>query len=384
MIDILSNQIRQIEDLLNRIGDKLQLNKTRRENIEKSYLTIGRMFDNDDGLFKGIPVEIFPQGSYKIGTTVRPIHQNEYDLDFVLQPQMLWKKDIDPLAVLKHVQSRIILDKQYENKTEILKRCVRINYADYHMDILPAFPVKDVNNRNVKVPDKKLKDWKDSCPKGYAEWFKVRCMQRKQVILEKRMAKVEPLPQDLPYEFKEPLQRAVQIIKRHRDIYFQNNLESAPISIVLTTLAGIHYHGEATAFEAVVNIVNRVNNQIQKTEGVMQIYNPVNSKEKLSEKWDYNDLLYKHFKNFLRDFRRELFALKNAKGLGEVNEILKSLLGESFAEEAIKEQASFINELRKKDSLGITRNTGALTIILPGSLNKEFIQPSRKHNFYGE
>lgn len=382
MFDILSNDTNQIEDLLNRIGDKLQLNKTRRENIEKSYATIAGLFDNDDGLFKGIPVDIYPQGSYRIGTTVRPIHQNEYDLDFVLQPEIPWNEEIDPLQVLKHVESRIKLNKEYDGKTEILKRCVRINYMDYHMDVLPAFPDKYVQNLNVKVPDKKLNDWKDSCPKGYAEWFKHRCMQRKHIIMDKA-AKVEPLPIQLPYEFKEPLQRAVQIIKRYRDIHFIDNPENAPISIVLTTLSGVHYDGEVTAFEAVINIVQRINNQVERTEGVLEVLNPVNDKEKISEKWDNNDLLYKHFKNFMKVFQRELLLLRNARSFEEVYQILKRLLGEAISKEAISEQASFVNELRKVDKLGISKTTGALTIITPSRFERDLIQPSRKHNFYG-
>ncbi|NLI92700.1 MAG: nucleotidyltransferase [Peptococcaceae bacterium] len=382
MIDILSNQVIQIEDLLNRIGDKLQLNKTRRETIEKSYSTIARLFDNDDGLFKGVAVDIYPQGSYRIGTTVRPIHQNEYDLDFVLQPQMLWREGLNPLEVLKHVQSRIVLSKEYENKTEILKRCVRINYTDYHMDILPAFPERYIQNLSVKVPDKKLKDWKDSCPKGYAKWFELRCLQRKHIALEK-MAKIEPLPQEMPYEFKEPLQRAVQIIKRSRDIFFEDKPDFSPISIILTTLAAKYYDGESTAFEAVCNIVEQINCEIQKTVGVMEVYNPINENEKFSEKWDNNNFLYKAFKDFMQYLKEQFINLKNARGIAQVNQILKQLLGETLSEEAINEQAFYVNKSRNNQSLGIVKPAAALTIISPGSFDKESVQPIRKHNFYG-
>jgi hypothetical protein len=55
--------------------------------------------------------------------------------------------------------------------------------------------------------------------------------------IEKK-AQVQPMPE---YGFaKGVLRRAVQIYKRHRDIFFQGK-ENAPISIIITTLAAHAY-----------------------------------------------------------------------------------------------------------------------------------------------
>jgi hypothetical protein len=57
-------------------------------------------------------------------------------------------------------------------------------------------------------------------------------------------------PEDVPtYELKTPLQRAIQLLKRHRDVMFVDNLDVAPISMILTNLAGHAYGGEAESTE---------------------------------------------------------------------------------------------------------------------------------------
>ena len=61
------------------------------------------------------------------------------------------------------------------------------------------------------------------------------------------MASVEPLPID-GKKSKLPLQRAVQLLKRHRDVTYANSTKeekaAAPISIIITTLAAHAYQGE--------------------------------------------------------------------------------------------------------------------------------------------
>ena len=76
------------------------------------------------------------------------------------------------------------------------------------------------------------------------------------MLLEKR-ADIKPLPSDDNIE-KPPLKRAVQLIKRYRDVYFEENADSAPISIVLTTLAGQIYKGQSSVYKAISDILEGI------------------------------------------------------------------------------------------------------------------------------
>ena len=63
-------------------------------------------------------------------------------------------------------------------------------------------------------------------------------------------------------EKKSPLQRVVQILKRHRDLMF-NGDESKPISIIITTLAARAYNKETDVLDALVNVVNSMERYIE-------------------------------------------------------------------------------------------------------------------------
>jgi len=122
-------------------------------------------------------------------------------------------------------------------------RCWRLDYADtvrFHMDVLPAIPDDEAFHKQLAqlgvgeqlaehalaITDRTHSnyltisdDWPRSNPKGYALWFEGRMQviarQRRVALVEQRVyASVDDVP---VYELKTPLQRAVQILKRHRD-----------------------------------------------------------------------------------------------------------------------------------------------------------------------
>jgi hypothetical protein len=373
---------RVIDNLLNGVGVKLQLDKTRRDRVEQSYKAVSEWLDKDDSIANGAPFSIYPQGSYRLGTTVRPILGNEYDLDFVIEVQMPWNSSIDAMAFLKQIYNRLRENDVYKDKVELKNRCVRINYKDdFHMDILPSYPVGYVGNINVKVPDRKTEYWKDSAPKGYADWFED-CCKYLSILLEKA-AKVEELPEETPFEMKPPLKRAVQLIKRFRDIYFEDVPDKAPISIVLTTLAGLHYNKSESVFLTIKYILNAIANEINKADKMIEVYNPVNPAEKLSERWDTDKSLYKSFKDFVMVFNQEWLELENTleKGLPAIKAKLQELFGETVATEVLTEYANFINRNRQSSTLGVSSTGGLLTGL--SSKGKETVSAVARNNFYG-
>ena len=75
------------------------------------------------------------------------------------------------------------------------------------------------------------------------------------------MEKAKPVPAQEAVHEKEPLQLAVQLLKRWRDLAFADEC-LAPISVVLTTLAGMHYGGEESVSEALTTILAGIVNAI--------------------------------------------------------------------------------------------------------------------------
>jgi hypothetical protein len=222
------------------------------------------------------------------------------------------------------------------------------------------------------VPDRSVHGWKESNPKGYAHWFEERGAQQG-VILER--AAVEPLPPPEEAKDKNTLQLAVQLIKRNRDIRFAEAPELAPISIVLTTLAGMHYHGERSPIEALLAIVGRINASIP-SSGRLVVCNPATPLEDLSERWNNDPKAYRAFVAAMRELEADLRELRAAVGYPAVTAKLTELFGEP-AIIAVREQTEIAEKARHEGRLGVTR-AGALTTAISST-----VQPVRRNTFYG-
>nr|WP_231687675.1 hypothetical protein [Bacillus sp. CHD6a] len=242
---------------------------------------------------------------------------------------------------------------------------------------MPAYPTDKGNNTNVKVPDRKAEDWKDSNPKGYAQWFNDRSEQYWHVLMEKKASSIQPLPIDEDLNRKAPLKRAVQLIKRYRDIYFENDLEFAPISIVLTTLAGMYYNGEVSVNEAIDCILEKIILNIPQV-GRMKVFNPTNKKEELSERWEGQPDLYERFLDFIHDFKQHWNKLNKLEGIKDVTTELKLMFGETIIEESLKEQAELVEKNRTANTLFIA-SSGILV-----AASKENTVQVRTNTFYGQ
>lgn len=370
----------QLDDLLHRICGKLQITKTQHAEVEAHYTAVSDWLAEDEDLFDGADIQIYPQGSLRLGTTVKPLSDQEFDLDLVCEVNQPWHPGRNPIDTLNAIEYRLRDHKTYAPMVQRMNRCIRLNYAnEFHMDILPAYPTVANEDGALKVPDRELKGWKDSNPKGFAEWFENECAQVTMIF--DKAAEVEPLPIPEAAEQKPPLKRAVQLMKRYRDVYFADEPKLAPISIVLSTLAARNYGGQASVASAISYILNGILNEIDNTKGSrVYVYNPSNPREDLSERWDSHLDRYKAFVEFIQDFNERWSLLVHKRGIPNIAEDLNSMFGESVTSEAIKGQVEFVEKVRRKGTLGIRKDTGVLTFGL-GAAN---VTPVRSNTFYGE
>jgi len=360
MTYLIDNKISLLDDLLNRIAVKLQLDQTRRDKAETSYSAVSKFLENDEKFFSNLDINIYSQGSYRLGTTVKPKSGDEYDLDFVLEVNLDYKK-YNPLILLDNLERRLRENEIYADKVERKKRCVGINYKnDFHLDIIPATPKSYFGGDDIKISDRKLLSWLDSSPKGYVKWFESKYVE-KRLLLEKAAA-IEKLPDQKPYEFIQPLQRVVQLFKRNRDIYFENKNEDFKTrSIILTTLAGYYYKQENSENIALSNILTGIHEIVLKSSTPFEIVNPANHNEKFSDLWVEKPHLYEHFQSFINNIYTKWTKLNEQVGIDKVGKILEELFGESVSREVISEQAEYVNELRKKKGLLKTTALGTIT-----------------------
>lgn len=87
------------------------------------------------------------------------------------------------------------------------------------------------------------------------------------------------------YVIRTPLQKAVQLLKRHRDVYFMDNDADSPISIIITTLAAHAYSGEIDLYDALQHI-RKMPQYIEKRDNKYWIPNPTMTDENFADKWN--------------------------------------------------------------------------------------------------
>lgn len=353
-----TNKTAQLDDLLDKMAESLQLDDTRYDRMKSSYEALKNWIESDELFFKPYNYDLYPHGSVRILTTVKPYGKDEFDLDVALH--LAHGTPHTPERIYTELKRRLNEHERYKQQVELKNRCIRLNYAgDYHMDILPGIQEYNWDDNTLKIPDRDLGHWVSSNPRGYADWFKSKANLASSSILEKAL-RAENLPTD-NFKYKKPLQRAVQLIKRYRDIYFSENNDYKTSSIILTTIAGIYYNGEESIFETVENIVKAIELHTSSLESRMKVVNPVNNKEDFTDKWESEPEYYDAFKSFAKHLRDEWQKLKLDNGVLVEGSILTKLFGSEVFSAAQIRQGNQIENYRKSDKLSVGASLGTLS-----------------------
>jgi Second Messenger Oligonucleotide or Dinucleotide Synthetase domain len=356
----IENKAVQADDLLERAARELQLDKTRYDRMVSAYNTIKDWIEADEKFFKPYHYDVYPHGSVRILTTVKPIGRNEFDLDIAVHLLPGLKRHT-PEKIYRELKRRLEEHDLYKKMLEPKNRCLRLNYAgDFHLDILPGVQESESDQNRLLVPDRELGDWVSSNPRGYADWFLRRANMVEMGLLEKSM-RAEALPAD-DYDFKKPLQRAVQLIKRDRDIYFEKNYTNYKTSsIVLTTLAGQLYSGQDSIFDSIDHIISTVVQKMTYSYGRFKVLNPVNAQEDFTDKWEQEPDYYDAFRAFVQHLHQQWQTLKQGQGVLNEHAILNDLFGKELMVRAQQSRTSEIERQRSERGLRISQKTGILT-----------------------
>jgi hypothetical protein len=364
----------QLDDLLARICGKLQISSTQHRLAETRYHAIGDWLSVDGSRLATYKPQIYSQGSLRIGTTVKPLFAQEYDLDLVCEIQVNPMLFPNPVDLLNLVEARLREHDIYKSMIERKNRCLRINYAgEFHLDILPACPDPASGATCLVVPDREARSWKHSNPRGFATWFETVAAEVQPEF--KRFA--EPLPGQVSVEDMVVLKLVVQLLKRWRDVAYAKSIELAPISIVLTTLAANLYRRQESVSGALLGILEGIVSEIPAT-GRLVVCNPSNPKEDLSERWDKRPDAYVAFVTGVRRFAAQWRKLNEQRGIAQIATALEELFGETISRKAIGEQAQFMEGERSAGRLAVAAGSGGLV-----SVTTAHSTPIRSNTFYG-
>ncbi len=174
----------------------------------------------------------------------------------------------------------------------------------------------------------------------FTEWFQSRMQTRFDAIQKSLIQRqVDDVPE---YKVKTPLQRSIQILKRHRDIWFDKNQSvydknAKPISIIITTLAAHAYDNEADLQKALLKIVTEMPCHIEYSNNdVALIRNPVNPLENFADKWQEYPIRKTCFMEWLKQAQYDLTQALGMSDIQSVGKSLKPCLGEQAINEGLR------------------------------------------------
>ncbi|MFQ9149819.1 MAG: nucleotidyltransferase [Eubacteriales bacterium] len=376
-----------IESILRDLATTINISDEMFKKADDEYTSLGSWIDKytkKDATYYS--VHIYPQGSFALGTVVRPISdEDDYDLDLVCQVENGSALSAEQLKV-GVVEPWLTSYKKTKSDIEEKRRCWHVEYEDvpnFHMDVIPAIPrySDDIDNTMISITDKDsdripIYEYQGSNPKGYVEWFFGRCRQRKVKNMSateiNAMARQEDLRQN---KYKTNLQKAIQILKRHRDIMFEKDPDNKPISIIITTIAGQVYSGENSILDTLLGFVDGVEiylNANKKEDGSYSIPNPSYAEEDFADKWkdhpERKAAFFSWLKRLKEDFDLQSLMMRDRVAMGSgVKKCFGSISGAAiFSKKGFEESKEV-----KEGTLKINTLTGNLmktgTVVVPPS-----------------
>lgn len=371
-----------ISQILNNISEELNITETMYEKSVKSYEAVGKWIGGMDG---NLNISVSPQGSFNLGTVVRPLTDEDdgYDIDLVckIEEAIDWDGDKVKNSIGDRLKENKLYDKEMLEKEG--KRCWTLQYDGFHMDILPCAP-KSLLSREIRLTHKNengIYEPRYSNPCEYREWF----IDRMKPVINHQMdkgiyarANIENVPL---YTYRTPLQKSIQILKRHRDIMFEKDCSDAPISIIITTLAAMAYNNEIDLYETLKNIVFNIPKMITPSNGEYKILNPVLHEENFADSWKEVPVKAENFFEWIKTVQRDIVEEPILlTGIDQISKPLYRAFGKEITKRALNKYGQDLKIERSNNNLYMKGLTGGITIGRETDDSKKIVD----HTFFGK
>ena len=379
------------------IAIRVQLSQTAHDKAVQRYETIAEQLDDEGSPFAGRIDLFYPQGSMAIGAAIASgVTQDDYDLDMVLQAGC---RGLSPREVLD-LLFRALNGKpgsRYHGKVERRTRCVTVEYADMHIDVTPAervprTPERESNIFHHKHPQNGGERIVAN-PFGFAEWFKratpdtgfaeqyAERARAYEASLLVEAAETDPVPPPEPASRKSLAVVALQLLKRWRNVQYQDRGGRKPPSIMMSKLVADAAGQTNTLFEEVLHQAQEMLAFFQRSHQAhrrVHVENPACPRDVLTDRWPTN---LGDQEVFVKDLRRLVERLEQLQDcdLGEIRQIMVVLFGEGPTADAVERFMESVGQGVRRGKSQHRRNGGS--VVVPGAAATGIATP--KHKFYG-
>lgn len=391
---LVARKKQMVVGLLDKLCQQVEITDTQFQTAKTRYEAVGAWLSASSTKHLE-QVQIYPQGSIALGTAIKPLAANEFDVDLVCHLPSVGHTS-SAQAVKQLVGARLKEHATYKGMLEEKQRCWRINYAnEFHLDITPSILNPRCHQDGELVPDKFLAEWKPTNPKGYINRFEQYATIRPRfLLLERNVVKatydsVEPLPE--PSMTKPFLKRIVQLLKRHRDQKFvgSNRPDLAPISVIITTLAGWAYAKCASQqtysdeFDFITAVIKEmptfIGIEMRSGKLFYMVENETTAGENFADKWNHDPRRADAFYEWHADALASVESLLQIEGVDQFAESLSQKFGgkKDAVRDTLSNFITPISQARSGGLLGVAPSIGLITAPSYGSISVP------KNTFFG-
>lgn len=370
----------ELDFLLGDIVEKIQLSPTKYALAGQHYKAIAEYLRGAGSPLADLYREIYPQGSFRIGSTISSLAEaDEHDIDLMLELAAAPGTPQQTIDILFQALDRGPGGK-YHGQCERRNRCVTVHYEDMHLDVTPSVLAPGWPIRTSWIFDARLPYPILANPEGFARWFE---SQIEPAILAKRA--VAPLPKQKDPDEKPTALQALQLIKRWRNIKYENRNGRKPPSVLLAKLVADLAGPErsiAAQFRRIVAGISLVMQTETAMGRLLHVPNPACTVDILTDRWPGQLAAQRLFMQDLVELQRDLDALAAAQTKEARREILARLFGEAVTIAAYRTYGERLAEASLAGRLGHYPGSGriAAPTVLGGGTGSIGTPP---HTFFG-
>ncbi len=395
--------------LLADVAIRIQLRPTHYNMAVERYQKICKLIERGNSPLKDCVDLFYPQGSIAIGATIASkLKTDEFDIDIAAQLDLSdCVSPNEPLDLLFEA-IRGEPGSRYYEMTERKPRCITVNYKDkMHLDVTPLIRREDTPERESwlfhhkpEAPSESGKAITNSY--GFADWFKANTPPDQDFadIFEARASEYEQMvalaaesesvpPHEPPFQKSRAL-IVLQLLKRWRNVQYDERFERRPPSILLSKLIADAANHTGRLSEELLHQAQQMLSKFRhwhNADCLIQVANPVCEQDVLTDRWPETLQDQAIFISDLKNLVAQVEKLVSGCDLGETREIMVKLFGEVPTTEVFQTfNESMGNQVRTGQSKH-SRDTGSL--IVPATTATSATVPSsatktKQHTFYGK
>lgn len=348
-----------VDILLADVAIRVQLSATDHKLAVERYNTINNWIERDSSPLKDRVELFYPQGSMAIGATVASkLEYDEFDIDLIAQLDL--PADTPPHQVLDLLEAAIKGDpgSRYYKMVERCTRCIQIRYDGMHLDVTPMVRLPELADRSGFIfhapgrhaasDDRRIV----ANPWGFAQWFIQRTPADRgfaTAFSERAMsheasrllaeAEAEPVPEQCPVHEKSMAVIALQLLKRWRNVQYEQRDGRCPPSVVLAKFVADNANQTSMLSDELLHQARQLKAAFelaQRNGELVLVQNPACESDVFTDRWPGSLQAQGVFVRDLTSLVEKLEELQGECTLPRMQEIMSELFGERPTMEAFK------------------------------------------------